>query len=108
MKVADGVSRARMVAALCLTFLAAPCLMVEAQQIHPAGIRVDLAVPFVPPIVSAEGDRHLLYELHINNFGSAELKLVRIEILDDSTSAILALEFTRFGGRWATWDSSRM
>lgn len=70
-------------------YLFAPFTVLTAQQVHPAGIPVDLSVPFVPAGVDAEGQRHLLYELHITNFGSAELSLARIEILDDRTSAVL-------------------
>lgn len=72
---------------LCLVV---PFALLNAQQVHPAGIPVDLSVPFVPAPVDAEGERHLVYELHVANFGSAELSLVRIEILDDSNSAVLA------------------
>lgn len=71
-------------------FLLVPFLLLDAQEVHPAGIPVDLLVPFVPPAVDAEGQRHLLYELHITNFGSTELSLARIEILDDRSSVIIA------------------
>jgi len=73
--------------ALCLI---APFILLNAQQVHPAAIPVDLSVPFVPPTVDAESERHLLYELHVTNFGSAELTLARIEVLDDRTSAVVA------------------
>lgn len=77
----------------CLFALA--CLVVariplDAQEAHPAGIPVDLTVPFLPPALNAEGVRHLVYELHVANFGSADLTLTRIEVLDDRTSAVLA------------------
>lgn len=61
----------------------------DAQQAHPAGIPIDLTVPFLPPAVNAEGERHLVYEPHVSNFGSGELTLTRIEVLDDRTSALL-------------------
>ncbi|MDP9226890.1 MAG: hypothetical protein M3P18_24215, partial [Actinomycetota bacterium] len=77
----------RLINVLCLVV---PFTVLNAQQVHPAGIPVDLSVPFVPPAVDAEGERHLLYELHVTNFGSAELTLARIEILDDRTSVVLS------------------
>ncbi|MDB4893024.1 MAG: hypothetical protein JWL61_4879, partial [Gemmatimonadetes bacterium] len=75
---------------LALACVVVSRLPLHAQQAHPAGIPVDLSVPFLPPVVNAEGMRHLMYELHVGNFGSAELTLTRIEVLDDKTSAVLA------------------
>jgi len=63
---------------------------IGAQQVRPAAIPVDLMVPFAPRPVTAEGQLHLLYELHITNFGSAELTLERIEVLDAATGTLLA------------------
>ena len=58
------------------------------QQERPAAIPVDLSVPFAPRSVSAEGQSHLMYELHITNFGHADLTLERIEVLADTPKTI--------------------
>lgn len=50
-------------------------------QERPAAIPVDLSVPFAPRPVSAEGQRHLVYELHVTNFGRTDLTLERIDVL---------------------------
>ncbi len=56
----------------------------------PQAIPVDLAVPFPPTPVNAEGFRHLIYELRLTNFAPVELSLRRIEVLDGLTGAVLA------------------
>jgi imidazolonepropionase-like amidohydrolase len=67
--------RGKMLLRISALYLIVPFTALTTQQVHPAGIPVDLSVPFVPPAVDAEGERHLLYELHVTNFGSAELTL---------------------------------
>jgi hypothetical protein len=45
---------------------------------------VDVAVPARPiPFRGADGQSHLMYELHITNFSGDELRLRRIEVLGD-------------------------
>ena len=60
------------------------------------GVPVDLNVP-AQPIVFQGTDRkfHLAYELHITNFSKAELFLEHVEVIDGSTSAVLA----RYSGK---------
>ena len=60
----------------------------RAQEVHPAGIPVDMTAPMLPQGVVAEGKRHHVYELHVTNFGRAELELQKIEVL--SGSAVVA------------------
>jgi len=43
-----------------------------------------------PRPVNAEGTRHLLYELHITNFGRADLTLERIEVWSAGGDTVLA------------------
>lgn len=62
----------------------------SAQRASSQGIPVDLNVSAAPVGVSAEGRRHLVYELHLTNFGRADLKLERIEVIDKRTGALLA------------------
>jgi len=62
------------------------------QQERPAAIPVDLSVSFAPRPVSAEGQRHLLYELHITNFGRADLTLERLDVLDVTTNIVATYE----------------
>jgi murein DD-endopeptidase MepM/ murein hydrolase activator NlpD len=52
-------------------------------------IPVELTVPVAPTPVNAEGQRHLVYELHITNLGQADLVLQRVDILEGSSSAVL-------------------
>jgi murein DD-endopeptidase len=51
---------------------------------------VDLTVPFAPRPVNAERARHLVYELHITNFGRADLTLERVEVASPRGDTILA------------------
>jgi murein DD-endopeptidase len=61
-------------------------------QEHPAAIPVDLTVPFAPRPVSAEGQQHLLYELHVTNFGRADLTLERIDVLGETAKIVATYE----------------
>ncbi len=70
--------------------LAAAAAMGMGQASPPIqAIPVELSVPVAPTPVVAEGQRHLLYELHITNLGQAELSLQRLEVIDASTGAVL-------------------
>ena len=52
-------------------------------------IPVDLRVFHPPEPVVAEGQRHLIYELHLTNLGAAELVLERLDVLDAARGAVL-------------------
>lgn len=54
----------------------------------PSPIPVDLEVPIAPTPVKANGEVHLLYELHITNFRSKNLELTRAEVFADNGAAI--------------------
>ena len=51
------------------------------------GVPVDVAIP-APPVLfqGADGQNHLMYELHITNFSPVELDLTRIEVLGGDIS----------------------
>jgi hypothetical protein len=68
------------------------------QQERPAAIPVDLSVPFAPRPVAAEGQRHLLYELHLTNFGRADLTLERIDVLSDAANIVATYEGDALSG----------
>jgi hypothetical protein len=68
------------------------------QQERPAAIPVDLSVPFAPRCVSAEGQRHLLYELHITNFGRVDLMVERIDVLDQTPNRVATYEGDALSG----------
>jgi murein DD-endopeptidase len=68
------------------------------QQDRPAAIPVDLSVPFAPRPVAAEGQRHLLYELHVTNFGRVDLTLERIDVLGDAPSIVASYEGDALSG----------
>ena len=78
-----GILSASLVCAMLFSAVA------RSQELHPAAIPADLAVPLVPTPVVAEGQRHLIYELHIANFGSAPFTLVSVDVVDGTTGATL-------------------
>jgi hypothetical protein len=53
----------------------------------PWPVPVDVEVPMAPTPVKANGQLHLLYELHITNFVPLNLELTRVEVLGEDTSA---------------------
>jgi hypothetical protein len=56
----------------------------DANPPSPSDAPVDVAVPARPiPFRGADGQSHLMYELHITNFSGDELRLRRIEVLGD-------------------------
>jgi hypothetical protein len=46
-----------------------------------------MRVPFDPTAFASEGRNHLMYELHLTNFGTAPLNLSRIEVVDADAAA---------------------
>src|ERR1043165_6931495 len=52
-------------------------------------IPVEVFVPFSPSPVRAEGQKHLLYELHITNFGKTDLQLMRVDVLAARNGAFI-------------------
>ena len=47
-------------------------------------------VPVAPAPVNAEGQRHLVYELHITNLGQADLALQSVDVFDGFSDKVLA------------------
>jgi len=56
----------------------------------PIDLPVEMRVPLAPTPFKAEGKTHLVYELHLTNFSSAELSLTRVEVLATGGAAPLA------------------
>jgi hypothetical protein len=52
----------------------------------PFPLQLEMRVPFEPSAFPSEGSIHLIYELHLTNFGAAPLYLRRIEVLDEDAS----------------------
>lgn len=48
---------------------------------------LELRVPFAPTAFPSGGQTHLLYELHLTNFGSAPLVVKRLEVFDAQATA---------------------
>jgi murein DD-endopeptidase len=48
----------------------------------PFGLPFDIQVPVAPTPLSAGGKTHLVYELHVTNFGLAEMPISKLEVLD--------------------------
>lgn len=53
-------------------------------------IPVDLRATIAPTPVVAEGQRHLVYELRVDNLGAQVLDLRAVEALDAASGAVLA------------------
>ena len=51
---------------------------------------VEMHVPIAPTSFKAEGKTHLVYELHVTNFGNSELTLTRVEVLTGAGNQALA------------------
>ncbi len=64
----------------------------------PLGPPVDVRLPMPPtPFRGADGQSHLIYELHITNFSAADQTLTRLEVLGDSGS-LASYEGTELAG----------
>src|SRR6266404_131461 len=50
-------------------------------QPRPLDAPIDVAVPVHPTTFTAGGKKHLVYELHLTNFGRTECQLSRLEAL---------------------------
>jgi murein DD-endopeptidase len=51
----------------------------------------DLRVPVAPMVRSVDGVDELVYELHLDNFATRELKPLRVEVLDMVSARVLAV-----------------
>src|SRR5678815_1431886 len=76
-------------ALLVVIAVGAPC-SARSQQDHPSAIPLDVTVQFIPQPVAAEDATHILYELRLTNFNTADLSLERVEVFDDATHRVLA------------------
>src|SRR5260370_24999154 len=54
---------------------------VPAPAPRPLDAPIDVAVPVLPTPFTADGKRHLVYELHLTNFGRTECLLTRVDVL---------------------------
>ncbi|HYR87983.1 MAG TPA: M23 family metallopeptidase [Terriglobia bacterium] len=52
----------------------------------PFGVPVEMTVPIAPTPFAAAGKIHLVYELHVTNFGGLELPLSKLEVLNGETT----------------------
>lgn len=62
-------------------------LSVQAAQPEPS---FELRVPAAPMLRSVDGVKELVYELHLDNFAHADLKPVRVEVLEATSARLLA------------------
>lgn len=79
----------RLVSAVALCCVLPVIGRVNGQVAQPAAIPVDLVLPFAPHPVTAEGQQHVLYELHVTNMGRSDLTLERVEAYADAGDACL-------------------
>jgi hypothetical protein len=59
----------------------------SAPRLAPFPLQLEMRVPFDPTAFASEGRNHLMYELHLTNFGTAPLNLSRIEVVDADAAA---------------------
>ena len=57
----------------------------------PLTIPIDVAIPWAPTAVSANGKNLLVYELHITNFSGQPVTLAHLEVLGDGKTELLRL-----------------
>lgn len=53
-------------------------------------LQLEMRVPFLPTAIPSAGREHLIYELHLRNFGNGPLPLSGLEILDANSKAAVA------------------
>ena len=58
------------------------------QTPRPIDVPVDVTVPVPPTAFQADGKHHLVYEVHLTNFGRAECALTRMQVLAPSGPAL--------------------
>lgn len=62
-------------------------------------VQLEIRTPFSPTAVPSVGREHLIYELHLRNFGNRALPLSGLEILDpDSGATVAVFEGPQFEG----------
>ncbi len=64
----------------------------SAQVRGPIDLPVEMDVPIAPTPFKADRKTHLVYELHLTNFGSSELALTRVEVLGVDGNPLAAYE----------------
>lgn len=74
----------------------------QAQSPWPLWVEVNVPVPPTP--IKANGQVHLLYELHITNFDIATLELSRIEVVGGECGRAAASDLS--GGRVGEHDQA--
>lgn len=52
-------------------------------------VQLEMRVPFAPTAIPSAGREHLIYELHLRNFGSRSLPLSELEILDANANTMV-------------------
>src|SRR5260370_31608378 len=57
---------------------------------RPIDTPLDVAVPVPPIAFRAGGKTHIVYEVHVTNFGRAECTLTRIEVLPPNQPALVS------------------
>jgi biotin carboxyl carrier protein len=67
-------------------FLAAPLTPRNTQGQRLSTVPIDIEIPVAPTPVKANGQLHLLYELHVTNFSAHNLEITRVEVLNDSSN----------------------
>ena len=66
---------------------AAPATAPPTPASFPFGLPLQLSVPIAPtPFLGNDGQRYLVYEVHATNFGSRELLLGKLDVLQEATT----------------------
>ena len=67
----------------------------------PLALPVEMMVPIAPSSFRGDGKTHLAYELHLTNFGSADLEMATLEVLDGGGRTIAKYEGEELKARLA-------
>lgn len=58
----------------------------------PLALPVEMMLPIVPTAFRGDGKTHLVYELHLTNFGSAELAVAKLDVTDGNGRSVVRYE----------------
>jgi murein DD-endopeptidase MepM/ murein hydrolase activator NlpD len=76
----------RWVACLATVLICSHSLVAQSKP-APWPLQLEMRVPFEPTAFPSGGTIHLMYELHLTNFGKSPLTLNRIDVLDATATA---------------------
>lgn len=83
--------RSRIIRRVLVAFVVLEGLLWQGAQAAQPEPSFELRVPVAPMLRSVDGVDELVYELHLDNYALADLKPLRVEVLDDAGARLLAV-----------------